>query len=604
MVLWGMLRHAPIRLKFATAFGVLILLMAASAAVVGFGTSRAAGLTVALTDDVLPLREGVAKVERSQAKLRLAMRSYGLTRSAKDWDAAQEAFTGFDQSLTALQGIAGRTQHGDLPQHISAVLALADDYQRTMERTHQIALAFDRQFADEAASCAALLGNATLTPELRLQIATGALALRPLLAATKPDAAVIAKRLEQAVTGVADAAAWQQAITALAATQQSAGAINAERVKVSETLIAGLDLVVQDVQAVVNGSAGQLHDTLGRLRWTVLLVALAAITIGCTVSVLLSRLLLRQIEAAVHALEQLAGGDLRINATVHSRDELGRLAEALNRTVAALRSFRGETGQVLATLNGSAGSLATTSQDLTATAARANDRALSMASAAEEINHSVRQVATTVVELSSAIGEISRTSEQAAQVASETRSQAKAADETVQRLMASSKQIGEVVQTITQISQKTNLLALNATIEAASAGEAGRGFAVVANEVKGLARQAAQAAEGIRVSIATAQQDAQATAAALSGIGGSISRIDELQQAIAAAVHEQSAATDEISRAMDGAALGTGQIATTATSVAEDAKATSQSAIQVGTASGDLATLAGRLQRQIEHLRE
>lgn len=90
------------------------------------------------------------------------------------------------------------------------------------------------------------------------------------------------------------------------------------------------------------------------------------------------------------------------------------------------------------------------------------------------------------------------------------------------------------------------------------------------------------AADGIRISISTAQKDAQVTAVALDG---SISRIDKLQQAIADAVHEQSAAASEISRAMDGAAKGTSDMASSARAVAEDANATSSSAALVGQAS-------------------
>lgn len=50
----------------------------------------------------------------------------------------------------------------------------------------------------------------------------------------------------------------------------------------------------------------------------------------------------------------------------------------------------------------------------------------------------------------------------------------------ISKLEDKSKQIGQIVETISGIASQTNLLALNAAIEAARAGDAGRGFAVVA----------------------------------------------------------------------------------------------------------------------------
>ena len=81
--------------------------------------------------------------------------------------------------------------------------------------------------------------------------------------------------------------------------------------------------------------------------------------------------------------------------------------------------------------------------------------------------------------------------------------------EQITDLGKTSKEIGQIIDLITNIASQTNLLALNAAIEAARAGDQGKGFAVVADEVKKLATQTTSAADKIKSMIHTVQEEAE-----------------------------------------------------------------------------------------------
>ena len=372
----------------------------------------------------------------------------------------------------------------------------------------------------------------------------------------------------------------------------------------------------------------------------ILCVALALI-------VILSRFIANSVAAPLHDLGEaataIASGDLRERSQeAFSHDEIGLLAEKFEdmrqKLTKLLKQIKINSADVLSASdelsNGanqcaeavthvaetvseiaeSAQHQSDTIKDSVGSLTAINDRVKDIADGADVISESSGKAGTAAQNGRAAI---MKAVSQMEKISNSVEDSAKA----VAVLGDRSQQVGEIVGTISDIAQQTNLLALNAAIEAARAGEHGRGFAVVADEVRKLAEESAKAAEEIGKIIGSVQNDtAQAVDKMKKGtedvregstivneageqfqlIGQHIAKVDELAKKSAEAA---SLVAADSQRALDGTiAIEHAEEKVTANidSISAATEEQSASMEQVAASSQNLAKLAENLQKEAD----
>jgi methyl-accepting chemotaxis protein len=351
---------------------------------------------------------------------------------------------------------------------------------------------------------------------------------------------------------------------------------------------------------------------LDQQKLTLMAVLLAVAFAGIVVSFLIGRNISRPVVAMSKAMRELAVGNFDVQLPgLDRRDEVGQMAHAIedfkvqaiakaeretaereqkNRELAATRrtelynlaeSFEAAVGNIIENVSAASNELENSAVILTRSSAATQQLSTVVAAASEETSANVQSVASATEEMASSINEIGRQVADSNRIATEAVDQAGKTDGRIAELSLAAGRIGDVTKLITTIAEQTNLLALNATIEAARAGDAGRGFAVVAQEVKALASQTAKATSEISAQIAAMQAATQDSVIAIKEIYGTIGRVSEIAAAIAAAIEEQGAATQEIARNVQQAALGSTQVATSIADVNRGAGDTGSASSQV-----------------------
>lgn len=218
----------------------------------------------------------------------------------------------------------------------------------------------------------------------------------------------------------------------------------------------------------------------------------------------------------------LSNGDLTHRIHLQARDELGIVAQDFNMMGDKMESMLRTVIGNVRKLNDSANRLQTTAATVSQDAMQQSKTATAMASAIEEIARSLQSITEHSDETEKASSESRGHAESGGQMVvkvidgmEDIANVINAAADSVRRLEERSSEITQMISSIKEIAEQTNLLALNAAIEAARAGEQGRGFAVVADEVRKLAERTTQASGQIVQTVNAVREDTMKAASAM-----------------------------------------------------------------------------------------
>lgn len=277
---------------------------------------------------------------------------------------------------------------------------------------------------------------------------------------------------------------------------------------------------------------------------------LAVLVLGAVGAWLITRSIIRPIDAAVKVAQTVAKGDLTSHIEVRSSDEIGQLLTALKTMNESLVGLVGDVRQSSDSIATGSAEIATGNSDLS--------------QRTEEQASNLQQTAASMEQLTATVKQNSDTARQANQLATSASDAAANGGivvgqvvDVMGQITASSKKIADIIAVIDGIAFQTNILALNAAVEAARAGEQGRGFAVVASEVRSLAQRSADAAKQIKtligesvVKVETGSKLADEAGKSMDDIVGQVKRVADLIGEISSASMEQAQGIGQIGDAV------------------------------------------------------
>ncbi|MBF0449982.1 MAG: methyl-accepting chemotaxis protein [Candidatus Magnetomorum sp.] len=341
-----------------------------------------------------------------------------------------------------------------------------------------------------------------------------------------------------------------------------------------------------------------------------MIASIMAIGLGLLLSFFLTRAIVSPILELSKNVSKVAKGDLTIALkNMERKDEIGVLIEGFNEMVNNLQIQTKEMTEGAGTLAASISQISSTVAEMATSATETSSSVAEITATVEEVRQTVQvsnKKAGQVVEQSRRSEEISdngrKSTEDTINGIKRIREEMEYIAESTVKLSEQTQSIGQIINSVNDIADQSNLLSVNASIEAAKAGEHGKGFAVVAQEVKSLAEQSKESTTKVTNILSDIQKATSAAVMATERGGKAVeigvnlsAQAGEAIRALANNVKESSQAALQIASSSQEQLVGMDQLVEAMGNIKEGSTQNAEGARQLESAIQGLQSLASKL---------